>query len=164
VTIRRIVDAASEPPLPPGDRSMPLTLERRYRFSAAHRYFRPEWSEEENFRRFGKCAFAPGHGHNYRLTIEVRGEVDPVTGFVADLLLLDQWIHRRVLEPLDHRHLNDAIPEFASGRLIPSSENLVLWIRNQIREGLPNGATLASVRVAEDDDLAASWREGGDTA
>jgi len=143
---------------------MPLTLERRYRFSAAHRYFRPEWSEEENVRRFGKCAFAPGHGHNYRLTIQVRGEVDPVTGFVVDLLLLDQWILHRVIEPLDHRHLNAAVPAFASGGLIPSSENLVLWIRDQLRDGLPIGVTLASIRIAEDDDLAASWREGGDDA
>ncbi|MCM2268914.1 MAG: 6-carboxytetrahydropterin synthase, partial [Thermoanaerobaculia bacterium] len=60
---------------------MSLALERTYRFSAAHRYHRPDWSEEENLRRFGKCAWSPGHGHNYRLTLWVAGEPDPQTGF-----------------------------------------------------------------------------------
>src|SRR5919205_1599583 len=69
--------------------TMKIALERRYRFSASHLYRRPEWSEAENRARFGKCANLPGHGHNYRLYVTVRGEVDPVTGFVVDLGRLD---------------------------------------------------------------------------
>jgi 6-pyruvoyltetrahydropterin/6-carboxytetrahydropterin synthase len=79
---------------------MKVRLERRYRFSASHLYRRPEWSEEENRARFGKCANLPGHGHNYRLFVTVRGEVDPETGFVVDLGALDSWVQAAVLEPL----------------------------------------------------------------
>src|SRR5215470_3170605 len=69
-----------------------LRLERRYRFSASHLYRRPEWSDEENRRRFGKCANLPGHGHNYRLWVTLEGSVDPRTGFVVDLGALDALV------------------------------------------------------------------------
>lgn len=134
-----------------------IRLERRYRFSASHIYRRPEWSEEENRRRFGKCANLPGHGHNYRLAITVGGEPDPATGFVVDLGVLDGIVQQLVLEPLDHQHLNTAVPEFAAGAAIPSSENLALWIQSRLQPALPASARLVRVRVEEDDDLAAEW-------
>lgn len=137
---------------------MALQLERTYRFSASHLYRRPEWSEEENWRRFGKCSRTPGHGHNYRVTLTVAGEVDPQTGFLVDLARLDGLVRERVLEPLDHRHLNEAVPEFGEGRSLPTSENLALWIRDRVRTGLPGEIRLVAVRVAEEDDLAAEWR------
>lgn len=136
---------------------MSIVLERSYRFAAAHRYHRPDWSEAENDRRFGKCAIAPGHGHNYRLTIKVAGTVDRQTGFVVDLAALDAVVAERVVACLDHRHLNHAVEEFGAGREIPTSENLALWIRDRLAASLPAGARLTEVRVAEDDDLAAIW-------
>jgi 6-pyruvoyltetrahydropterin/6-carboxytetrahydropterin synthase len=140
--------------------TMKIALERRYRFSASHLYRRPEWSEAENRARFGKCANLPGHGHNYRLYVTVRGEVDPATGFVADLGRLDGLVQERVLDRLDHQHLNAALPEFGEGGAIPSSENLVRWIREQLAEGLPSGSELVRLRVEEDEDLAAEWSAG----
>lgn len=134
-----------------------VRIERRYRFSASHLYRRPEWSEEENRRRFGKCAQLPGHGHNYRLWVTVGGNVDPTTGFVVDLAELDATVKRLILEPLDHRHLNHAVPEFGEGGLIPSSENLLRWIQRELSRGLPAGARLEGLRLEEDEDLAASW-------
>lgn len=137
---------------------MSVELERTYRFSASHLYRRPDWSEEENRRHFGRCANLPGHGHNYRLVVAVAGEPDPRTGFVVDLAELDRIVAREILERVDHRHLNEALPEFAAGRAIPSGENLVLWIRDRLGAALPATCRLAGLRLAEDDDLAASWR------
>jgi 6-pyruvoyltetrahydropterin/6-carboxytetrahydropterin synthase len=134
-----------------------IELERTYRFSAAHRYFRPEWSEAENLARFGRCAWAPGHGHNYRLTVWIEGEVDADTGFVVDLERLDGLVRESILEPLDHRHVNEAVAEFAAGGAIPTSENLARWAADRIRERLPASCRLTRLRVAEDDDLAANW-------
>jgi 6-pyruvoyltetrahydropterin/6-carboxytetrahydropterin synthase len=140
--------------------SMPITLERRYRFSASHLYRRPEWSESENRSRFGKCANLPGHGHNYRLYVTVGGEIDPETGFVIDLGALDALVQELVVERLDHQHLNAACPEFAEGRAIPSSENVVRWIHGQLADRLPPGSHLAKLRLEEDEDLAAEWTAG----
>ncbi|MGD2114756.1 MAG: 6-carboxytetrahydropterin synthase [Acidobacteriota bacterium] len=136
---------------------MTIRIERRYRFSASHLYRRPEWSEEENRRHFGKCANLPGHGHNYRLYVTVAGAPDPETGFVIGLGTLDGLVERRVLDVLDHRHLNEAVPEFAAGGRIPSSESLVQWIRERLEGRLPAGAELVRLRLEEDEDLAAEW-------
>ena len=134
-----------------------VRLVRAYRFAASHLYRRPEWSEEENRRRFGACATEPGHGHNYRLEIALEGEPDRETGFVADLPALDALVRRLVVEELDHRHINHAILEFAPGGRIPSCENLVLWIVSVLERELPGGARLEGVRLFESEDLGAEW-------
>jgi 6-pyruvoyltetrahydropterin/6-carboxytetrahydropterin synthase len=139
---------------------MPIALERRYRFSASHLYRRPDWSEAENRARFGKCANLPGHGHNYRLYVTVTGEIDPATGFVVDLGGLDALVQERVIERLDHQHLNTALPEFGEGGAIPSSEMLVRWIHGQLAGHLPGDSRLAKLRLEEDEDLAAEWTAG----
>ena len=138
---------------------MAIRLERRYRFSAGHLYRRPEWSEEENRRRFGKCSNLPGHGHNYRLWVTVVGEVDPATGFVVDLGELDRRVEETILSRLDHQQLNAAIEAFAPGGRIPTSEELVIWIQEELVGTLPEGARLVRLRLAEDEDLAAEWAE-----
>jgi 6-pyruvoyltetrahydropterin/6-carboxytetrahydropterin synthase len=113
---------------------MKVRLERRFRFSASHLYRRPDWSEEENRARFGKCTNLPGHGHNYRLFVTVEGEVDPGTGFIIDLGHLDRQVGKKVIDRLDHQHLNAALPDFGEGGKIPSSENLILWILAQLQD------------------------------
>ncbi|MEP7012047.1 MAG: 6-carboxytetrahydropterin synthase [Acidobacteriota bacterium] len=139
---------------------MPIRLERRFRFSASHLYRRSGWTEEENRRRFGKCANLPGHGHNYRLFVSVTGEIDPATGFVVDLGALDRIVGSRVVDIVDHQHLNSVLPEFADadgGGAIPSSENLLRWVVGQLEGHLPEGVTLGRLRLEEDEDLAAEW-------
>jgi 6-pyruvoyltetrahydropterin/6-carboxytetrahydropterin synthase len=143
---------------------MKIRLERRYRFSASHLYRRPDWSEAKNRERFGKCANLPGHGHNYRLFVTVRGEVDPESGFIVDLGALDSLVQAKIVERLDHQHLNFALPEFGDGGKIPSSENLVEWIRRELEGSLAIGtagsAELVKLRLEEDEDLAAEWLTG----
>jgi 6-pyruvoyltetrahydropterin/6-carboxytetrahydropterin synthase len=66
-----------------------------------------------------------------------------------------------VVERLDHANLNLDIPEFAEGRLIPTSEELARWIAERVQGGLEAaGASgrVVEVRVAEDDTLSATWR------
>lgn len=132
-------------------------LERRYRFSASHLYRRPEWTDEENRARFGKCANLPGHGHNYRLFVTVRGPLDAETAFVTDLGRLDALVARLVLDRLDHQHVNSAVPEFAAGGVNPSSEALVRWMRDQLVPALPPEIALVRLRLEEDEDIAAEW-------
>jgi 6-pyruvoyltetrahydropterin/6-carboxytetrahydropterin synthase len=136
---------------------MTFRLERRYRFSASHIYRRPDWTEEKNRAHFGKCANLPGHGHNYRLFVTLRGALDPETGFVLGLGQLDALVTQHIVDRLDHQHLNTAIPEFAPGRLNPSSEALTGWIQQQLVQHLPAGVDLVRLRLEEDEDLAAEW-------
>jgi 6-pyruvoyltetrahydropterin/6-carboxytetrahydropterin synthase len=131
----------------------PTYLTRAARFSAAHRYYREEWSEETNRARFGACSNPHGHGHNYVLEATFAGEPDPSTGFSVDLGLVDAILREGVVEWLDHQHLNHRVPEFAVGGLVPTTENLVILIWERLAPRLGDGAKLVRLRLREDVDL-----------
>lgn len=133
------------------------TLTRQVSFAAAHRYRRPEWSEQENQRVFGACANPSFHGHSYRCDVTVTGEVDPVTGFAADLAMLDRILAVEVRDRFDHRNINIDVPEFAEGKLIPTGENLARFIAERIQGALGGLIRVVRVSVAEDATLSATY-------
>jgi len=93
---------------------------RKFTFSAGHRYWREDWSAEENTRVFGQLTVP--HGHNYTLEVTVRGAVDPRTGMVMDLGELKRLVGDAVVSRFDHADLNRD-PLFATG-MVPTTENL----------------------------------------
>lgn len=127
-----------------------IYLTRKAEFSASHVYHNPEMSPEENRRIFGKCNNPHGHGHNYTLEVTVKGEVDPRSGFVVDLKQLKEILNREVIEALDHRFLNQEVPEFQ--KTIPTTENLAIAIWQRL-QGKMTVAQLHRVRVYETHDL-----------
>jgi 6-pyruvoyltetrahydropterin/6-carboxytetrahydropterin synthase len=133
------------------------TLTRRVTFAAAHRYRRPEWDDARNTATFGACSRPNFHGHSYVCDVTVRGAVDPLTGFVVDLGLLDRALQTEVRDVLDHRNINLDVPEFAEGKLVPSGENLARFICERVQRALGSAATVTSVRVAEDATLSATY-------
>jgi len=133
------------------------SLTRRVAFAAAHRYRRPEWSEERNRETFGACAWPNFHGHSYVCDVTVSGPIDDTTGFVVDLGVLDGILREQVRDRFDHRNLNVDIPEFADGKLIPSGENLARHIFQAVDRLLPVPAQVTRVTVAEDGTLSATY-------
>ena len=99
---------------------MPTYLTRRVTFTAAHRYWRDDWSDQENKRVFGSWATSEFHGHEYICDVTVTGEVDRVTGMIIDLALLDRVLESEVTERFDHRDINVDVPEFGDGKLVPT--------------------------------------------
>ncbi len=134
-----------------------ISLTRRVVFAAAHRYRRPEWSEERNFEVFGKCSRGPWHGHTYTCDVSVAGPVDEVTGFVVDLRALDEILDREVMARFDHRTINTDVPEFAEGLLVPSCENLAAFIAGRVQAALGAHARVTRVRLSESPTLWAEW-------
>lgn len=133
-------------------------LTRTVTFAAAHRYHRPDWSEERNARTFGLCARPSFHGHSYRCEVTVTGSLDPETGFVVDLGLLDRVLAEEVRERFDHRNINVDVPEFADGRLIPTGENLARFIAERVQARLGDAARVHGVTIAEDETLKVTYR------
>ena len=82
-------------------------IARRAHFSAAHRLYNPEFSEQQNWDTFGACNNPKGHGHNYTIEVWLRGPIDPQTGYVFDLTRLKQIVDAEIVQQVDHRHLND---------------------------------------------------------
>lgn len=123
-------------------------LTRRERFSAAHKLWIDEWSEEKNFETFGKCANPNWHGHNYQLFVTVKGNPDPATGFVVDLRNLSDIIREKVISKLDHKNVNLDCA-FMQGKM-STTENIAVAIWEQLEAPTKEmGATLHCVKVQE---------------
>ncbi len=134
-----------------------IMLTRRATFSAAHYYWNPDWSPEQNEAIFGLCANRNGHGHNYTLEVTVSGNPDPVSGFVVDLKWLKDLIESEIMVAYDHRHLNLEVPEFA--HTIPTTENIAVAIWNRLESPVAaaGGAHLHRIRVYETDEIFADY-------
>ena len=124
-----------------------LRATRRVHFSAAHRLFRSDWTDERNAEVFGDCANPSWHGHNYELEVTVEGPVDTETGFVMDLKRLKEALEAQVLSDVDHRNLNSEV-EWLAG-VNPTAENLAVAIWGRILHAVPEGVRLAKVVVHE---------------
>ena len=124
---------------------MKAHLTRRYMFSASHRLHAPTLSDDENWAVYGKCNNPHGHGHNYALEVTVSGQVDAETGMVCNLVDLDEFVEREVLERYDLQNLN-TLQEFA--QLVPTTENLSVEIFEILRRGFQK-AHLEGVRLEE---------------
>ena len=109
---------------------------RRYQFAASHRLHSPQWSEEENLRVYGKCAYPYGHGHNYQVEVSALGPADAVSGRAVDPALLDRLVADHVLHPFDHRNLNLEVEAFR--HVVPTSENLGIEICRRLKRNWHN--------------------------
>lgn len=136
---------------------MPASLTRRVTFAAAHRYRVAGWSDDKNEKTFGLCARPNYHGHSYVCDVTVTGEIDPKTGFCADLGELDEILSTEVRGRFDHRNINLDVPEFADGKLMPTGENLARFIFEKVQSRLSGKARVVRVTVAEDSTLSTTF-------
>ena len=108
-----------------------MRLSRTIHFNAGRQLWRPEWSPVKNREVYGEEG-PHGYGHNYRLEVEVEGEIQPETGMIVNLTDLDHILKQEVDTPLDHKNLNFDIPEFA--KVPPTAENLAVWIWRRLSD------------------------------
>ena len=128
-------------------------MARRRTFSSAHFYHQPQFSQEKNLEIFGRCFTPHGHGHNYVLEVFIAGPIDPETRLIVNLTELDQVL-LKVVDPLDHRHLNFDVPEFS--KLIPTTENIAHYLRSKVIDELKTQhptLRLQRLRLFETDNL-----------
>ena len=117
-----------------------ITGFRKAHFNAAHRLYKPEWSDEKNSEVFGKCNNPHFHGHNYEIIVAVTGEIDPDTGYVFDLGILKRLIRSEIEDAFDHKNLNIQVEEFK--HLNPTAENICVVSYNKLRKHLPSSLDL----------------------
>ena len=124
---------------------------------ASHRYGLAGRSEAENRRLFG--AQAEPHEHEWTVRVEVRGPVNPETGFVTDLTALDQLL-ATILRGWDGGDLNELVPEVREGRMQPSTESLARWMHGRLSAGIAAPAHVRRVHVWESPELGAFYPAG----
>lgn len=123
-----------------------IFVTRREVFSASHRLYNPNLTDEENEAIFDKCNNFNGHGHNYVLEVVVAGEVNPKTGYVIDLKKLKSIIIENVVKKVDHKNLNLDV-DFLKDK-IPTAENIAIGIWEQLENKITEGK-LYSVKIYE---------------
>lgn len=136
------------------------SLVRRVHFTAEHRYYREDWSPEENSKVFGGAAKPEFHGHDYTCDVTVSGNVDDRSGMLVNLETLDDVLRREVRARFDGRRINLDVPEFRDGGLVPSCEVLARFIFRRVQAALGGQGLVESVVVRESDTLGAEARRG----
>lgn len=125
-----------------------IYLTRRERFSAAHRMYRDDFSDEKNEEVYGQCSNPGWHGHNYELYVTIRGEINNELGYLMNLKRLKEIIREHVILPLDHMNINTQV-EFMKGKLA-STENIAIAIWEILEPQLrKEGVELYRVRITE---------------
>ncbi|KAJ7304933.1 hypothetical protein JRQ81_010618 [Phrynocephalus forsythii] len=119
-------------------------LSRTETFAAAHRLSSKSLNDEENRKLFGKCN--QSHGHNYKVMVTVRGKIDPISGMFMNIYQLKKYMKEAIMEPLDHKNLDQDVDFFAD--TISTTENLAVYIWNNLEKILPSGC-LYKVKVYE---------------
>ena len=109
-----------------------VTVCRKAHFNATHRLHNPNWTDEKNEKVFGKCNNENYHGHNYDLIVKVTGPINPESGYVIDLKILNDMIRQYVIERYDHKNLYLDVADFKD--LNPSAENIGVMIWHLLRE------------------------------
>jgi 6-pyruvoyltetrahydropterin/6-carboxytetrahydropterin synthase len=133
-----------------------VLIRQSYEFSAAHRLHADQLSDAENRRVFGKCNNPAGHGHNYRVEVVVRAPVDAL-GHVLAVEQLDAVVDQAVIQPLDHKHLNLDVPQFAGRN--PSVENIVQVVFEMLAPAVRAlGVSLEEVSVWETSKTVCTYR------
>jgi 6-pyruvoyltetrahydropterin/6-carboxytetrahydropterin synthase len=130
-------------------------LTRKEYFCASHRLYNPDYSDEKNFKIYGKCSYPNGHGHNYDLEVTVVGQPDESTGMIIDLKDLSEMIRREITEKVDHRNLNVDV-DFLRG-IIPTAENLVRIFWKVLDSSMQN-CRLYSIKLSETPNNYAEYR------
>ena len=91
------------------ERTMRLNVCKEFVFDSAHHL--PGYN--------GPCANL--HGHQWKLEVEVSGEVDKLSGMVVDFVKMKKAVTEVIINKFDHHLINDIMP-------LPTAENMVMYM------------------------------------
>ena len=120
-------------------------LTKQFKFCAAHKYWNNKWDKDKNYQVFGDDIKV--HGHNYILDVTIKGEINPDSGFIVDIQDVKSIVSENVIDILDHSQIEKDIEWFKGKQ--PSTENLVLFIWEQISSKIKKPAKLYKIKLRE---------------
>lgn len=122
-------------------------LTRREIFSACHRLHSPHLTDDENRATYGKCNNFHGHGHNYVVEVTLKGPVATDTGMVMNISDLKKYMNQAIMDVMDHKNLDKDVPYFKD--VVSTTENVAIFIWNNLKSLLPNPEILYEVKIHE---------------
>ncbi len=133
-----------------GDLEMVFFSE-KFEFAAMHKLWNDDFSEEQNFEVFGKCANPTGHGHNYVVEVTIKM---PAAGNDFRIGDFEKTVDDELIKLVDHRNLNADVDQFSG--TIPTIENIAIFAWNKLVRQFGE-ATLHCVTVWETDKTYCSY-------
>lgn len=144
-------DKRQDATLPDESRVLSIGRNRPIRISAGHRLLHHK----------GKCSRP--HGHNYKLTIDITGNISD-EGWIVDkgevTAIVDEWDHRFLLERGDP--LVEAFEQSGDGDAVvlfdhpPTAEVMSMALEQRLYDELPETVSDVAVEVRETGELCAS--------
>ena len=122
-----------------------IYLTKQYKFCAAHKYWNKDWSDQKNIEVFDEDVKV--HGHNYTLSITVRGEINNSSGFIVDIKKLNKIVSKYIIDIFDHSQIEKDIDWFKNKQ--PSTENMLVFMWGEIVDRIPSGAILHCIKLRE---------------
>ncbi len=99
----------------------------KFEFAATHKLWNDEFSDERNFKVFGKCANPTGHGHNYVVEVTIKAPEGEDGLCIGDF---ERIVDDELIKVVDHRNLNLDVAEF--GKTNPTVENIAVFAWNKL--------------------------------
>ena len=122
-----------------------IYLTKQYKFCAAHKYWNKDWSDQKNIEVFDEDVKV--HGHNYSLSITVKGKINNSSGFIVDIKKLNKIISKYIIDIFDHSQIEKDIDWFKNKQ--PSTENMLVFMWDEIVDRIPSGAILHCIKLRE---------------
>lgn len=87
----------------------------------------------------------------YFILVEVTvcGPVDSITGMVMNISDLKLYMKKVLMDQLDHKNLDKDVPYFKN--VISTTENVAIYVFNELKKIMPNSDLLYEVKIFETD-------------
>lgn len=99
----------------------------KFEFAATHKLWNDNFSKEDNFKVFGKCANPTGHGHNYVVEVTIKTPTEGDGFCIGDF---EKIVDDELIKTVDHKNLNVDVGEF--GKTNPTVENIAVFAWNKL--------------------------------
>lgn len=83
------------------------------------------------------------------MEVTVRGPINPSTGMVLNLSDLKECMQKVVIDEMDHKNIDKQVEHFTN--TISTTENIAVYIFEQLKKHMSNPQLLYEVKVHETD-------------
>lgn len=84
------------------------------------------------------------------------GEIDEKTGMIMNMTDLKKYMEKTIMEPMDHKNLDKDVSFFATRA--STTENLAVFIWNQMKEVMENPEILYEIEIYETENNIVKYR------
>ena len=143
-----------------------LYFSEKFEFAASHTLWNDKFSDDENYKVFGKCANKSGHGHNYILEVTmhpVRDKAsmmpDPLRGVSNGInaSAFESIVEKDFIRLVDHKNLNTDVAYFKKAN--PTVENIAEFAFKNLKDKL-KPLQLDCITVWENDRTFCTYKIG----